>query len=1538
MKSKLLLTLSLFLVLFEGLLATGAPSTYFNIYVPPNNDAVRRDVALIVTAVSDHTTFTITDDATDGDADDSVSGVLMAGQSYVLYIRDNGINDDAQYASGGTLTWDGDYFTIESDKLVYASMSTNSDWQHDFVSSVNKKTTGSKFLIYSPTTSFSDRDLNVFAYEDDTRVTISRISRSATTTTGYTDVDMRAAVVVAQVTLDVGEDIIHTFANGRDLMKPGETFLIETNKNISVQYGALWNNARDGGGYVPDSTGSSVGELFYFAVPYQADGEQEIRIVSWDDNNPVTLDRYENGSWIPMGAWNLDQFQPAEFVGRAENNSTYPTVFRVRSSEGKNVSVFEANWMETGSVGTSDMATMMSSSSGPSSGTEFLAYIAPPGYENNVTDPFTGSKINAALSHLYLFASKADATVTITDAKTGGEVFNKTYVVPAGYYADAQITVEEWRSIYNGTGTSDGPDRPYLFISSDRNISVLNTNFNDNWMTYFGSSLPHGFELTSTGGDVQAVPGEVKVLTSALTLAGDNTLENTVVSVDVGSGAVPLSSSLINLADGSVIEGEITVAEDGSHIIFYDVPKITTTDQYEVQTEIMLSATYNDGDVLADGTVVSVQTSVSGDVDGYREESIVTQGIQNDAADGSLMMFNECGLTTFQDEITDSWNAVWFDYDNDGWDDLFVTTKDKASTNLLYHNDAGTLVPVTSGQPVIEEAARSAAAVAADINNDGYPELFVVNATGTSSSLYLNNGGTFELIKDSGISIHPEYFHGASFADFDNDGFVDLLVTNFFESRFHHLYRNNGDNTFTLESDNAIATTSARSTAPILADYDNDGLVDVFIPNGGNEPNSLFRNLGNFQFESVDAGAITTDAYNSVGAAWGDYDNDGDVDLFVANASGQDNNFYVNNGDGTFTANTDTRLTTDGGHSHGTTWVDVNRDGWLDLLVNNDDGRNFLYLNDGAGDFELQYGELIGSDFGSAYGMAWSDYDRDGDLDAFISTHDYSANRLFCGSTSDNHWIGVELTGTISNQDAIGARIAVKSGDQWYYHSVLPVSGFGSQSSLTQYFGLGDMTTVDSVRVEWPSGIVQDITSGLQVDAVNHFVEPTGAAVTFQVFADMNGNGTQDEGEPSLSNQQLNLSGTDQLVVSGSDGHAITHVSVGSHTVEYADNPTWRLDTDVSFEITSLSDAVTVPVPLTPVQTGYDVSIDVIQSPWRRGFTSYTIVTVQNDGVETVYPADVTLTYPDDVFVVESGQEYTIIGNQYVWTIDSLAPGESFAFSVMDSVGLNTFTGEMLSFSAEVYLTAGDTDPANNVLLRDVEVVGAFDPNDIAVLPKGEGNEGWVDADGWLTYRIRFQNVGTYYAANVRIENPLSEYLDPATLEVVGASHNVSVSFSNGVLMAYFDDIMLADSSTNEAASHGTFKYRIKPKQNALGGERILNRAAIYFDFEKPVLTNTVLNTLKYDRAQTAERLNVFPNPASGYCKINTNMDFVQYREGSQLRGYTIRTMLGRVVTQVDLPGLDEATVDLTFVPHGVYLIEATDQFERRYLGRLIVR
>ena len=200
---KRILLVLLLSVIFNSGFSTGEPSTYFNIFVPPNNDNVQRNVCLVVTAIYDSTSFSIVDDGMDGDTDDSKSGILMAGQSYILYIKDNGINDDAKYASGGVLKQDGDYFIITSNKLIYASQSTNSDWQHDWVPAVNKSGIGQKFIVYAPKITSSNRDLNVFAYNDNTQITIRKISNSPTIITGYTNVNMNTCNVTSVLTFKI---------------------------------------------------------------------------------------------------------------------------------------------------------------------------------------------------------------------------------------------------------------------------------------------------------------------------------------------------------------------------------------------------------------------------------------------------------------------------------------------------------------------------------------------------------------------------------------------------------------------------------------------------------------------------------------------------------------------------------------------------------------------------------------------------------------------------------------------------------------------------------------------------------------------------------------------------------------------------------------------------------------------------------------------------------------------------------------------------------------------------------------------------------------------------------------------------------------------------------------------------------------------------------------------------------------------------------------------------------------------------------------
>ncbi len=1535
---KRLLKSVLFLVSAVMVFAQGEPSTYFNVYVPPNNEPLQRNVAFILTAVSDSTYFSIIDDDMDGDDDDSVEGMLMAGQSYILYMKDNGINDDALYASGGQLARNGDYYIVHSNKLIYASMSTDSDWQHDFVPAVNKKSVGQKFIVYAPKVSSSRRDLNVFAYEENTTVSIYKISTAPTTQTGYTNVDMDNRQLVVQRTLDPGQDIIYYFTDGRDAMEAGSTYLIESNKDVSVQYGALWGNARDGGAYVPSSNGSGSGELFYFAVPYQSAGEQEIRVFSWDDDNEVILERYDNGQWVEMESWNLGRLDPADWVGKQHGNVTYPTVFRVSCTPGKRVSVMEANWMETGSTNTSDMATMLSSENGTSSGKEFIAYMLPPSLQNNVVNPFTGEFFTGSISHFYLFAGNNNTTVSVKDARTNGSVINRTYHIEAGRYADAYFTMDEWKSIYNGTGTPSGPERPYVIIEATENIAVLSTNFNDNWMTYFGSSLPQDFTQTGNTSAAEADPGDEVIFSSSINPGTGSDIQNANIEVKIGSGLIPIESKLKN--NGTDVEmGNITTQNNGSTVSFQQPDVILTTDNYEVETKVKVAAVYNDGTPIPNEAVLSVETIVSGEVDGEFQQSYLSQGVQNNSENTHNLIFSPCQTEAVASEPNDSWNGSWIDYNNDGWEDLFVTTKNPNSPNEMYRNNGDGTFTRIFDNAISNATGNTTAAVWADINNNGRADVLLVNATQQRSDIYINNGnGQFSKLSNSGVDIHPQYFHGAVFADFDNDGYVDLLITNFFETRFHQLYRNNGDNTFTLVTNTPLSLESERAMAPILADYNNNGLIDVFIPNGHDKPNSLFKNMGGFQFEKITQGAIVADAKNSVGAAWGDYNNDGFMDLVVVNASGQNNDLYLNNGDGTFTRQDHIDISNQSGHSHSATWVDVNNNGWLDLFVTNDNGAAFFYLNDGQGGFERKLDEMIAGNLGRAAGAAWSDFSRNGYMDVAVFTHTDGTTRFFCNNGNDNHWIGFRLSGTHSNKMAVGARVAVKANGVWQQRQQLPVSGFGSQNSSWIHFGLGNQLQIDSVMIYWPSGIQQRVTQ-FNTNAYNVVLEEDGKIITGLVFHDANNNGVRDAGEALIPNLGLRLVNSQYQFKTDTLGAFTVRTADELIELETTQSATWEIKPGFdAYAFESGSDSIFLELPALAISHGYDLAVSFATTAWRRGFTNETMVHVVNKGSVKANAAELILTYPEEVYPLSSDKDFYASGQKtFHWSLGEVLPGQIIPISVTDSVGLEAFTGQIVEFSASVSAAGTDLNMSNNTYSEEIEIVGAIDPNDILVSPKGEGDKGYIHKNRWLTYTIRFENIGSFAATYVFIDNQLPGELDWSSFEMLSASHEVQYGINEkGLLEIRYMHINLPTLEQDSIGAHGYFKYRMKPRQNLAGGSEIKNNAKITFDFEEPILTNTVLNTIKWEGRNEVKKLHLYPNPAQNWLTLTPDVDYFMVETPVGINHWSISDFSGREIVSAHGQNTPSITINVSHLKPGFYLVKVIDDTGQIYAARLI--
>ncbi|UCC43378.1 MAG: CRTAC1 family protein [Candidatus Zixiibacteriota bacterium] len=445
-----------------------------------------------------------------------------------------------------------------------------------------------------------------------------------------------------------------------------------------------------------------------------------------------------------------------------------------------------------------------------------------------------------------------------------------------------------------------------------------------------------------------------------------------------------------------------------------------------------------------------------------------------------------------------SFGISWIDYDNDGWLDIYVGNSATYENNFLYHNEGdGTFTKITT-DPIANVMARSYSHAWGDYDNDGDEDVYVGRHNYSTNLLYTNNGdGTFTQIDTAGdLTIDAACSNTHAWIDIDSDGDLDLYTqteTNSLPwSAPNAMYRND-NGIFVKITTGEIVTDVNNAHGMSWSDYDNDGDMDLFVANAYFDyplpdpadymyENCYYRNEGDFNFTKILSGPLVTDLSISFGPSLGDYDNDGDQDLFVANGALDLVNFlYNNNGDGSFNRVFTGEVVTDATPTFGSSFADYDNDGDLDLYVTAwaDNRSNRLYENNGDGTFtRIVTGPLV-SDASSNFGPAWGDYDRDGDLDLFITKYQ-NDNRLYRNDGNGNNWLNVKCVGTISNTSAIGAKVRIKaniSGNPvWQLREISPAASYCVHHAINAHFGLGDATIVDSMIVQWPSGIEQILT------------------------------------------------------------------------------------------------------------------------------------------------------------------------------------------------------------------------------------------------------------------------------------------------------------------------------------------------------------------------------------------------------------------------------------------------------------------------------
>ena len=515
------------------------------------------------------------------------------------------------------------------------------------------------------------------------------------------------------------------------------------------------------------------------------------------------------------------------------------------------------------------------------------------------------------------------------------------------------------------------------------------------------------------------------------------------------------------------------------------------------------------------------------------------------------------GLTTkkYIIETTGTGVAI-FDYDNDGWPDIFFvngTTLDgfpdgKGPTNHLYRNNHdGTFTDVTA-QAGLTATGWGQGVCVGDYDNDGWEDLYVT-AYG-KNRLYHNQHGVFtEVAEKAGVAGSGKAWgSGCAFVDYDRDGLLDLIVANYVDFDLstapapgertsciwkgtpvmcgprglpgakNILYHNRGNGVFEDVTTKAhIDQTNGHYAFSVSTlDYDDDGWPDIYI-SCDSTPSILYHNNrdGTFTDVAVTAGAAFNEdgrEQAGMGTTVADYDGDGRLDIFKTNFSDDTSTLYRNNGDGTFTDATFTAGL--GLHTKylgwGTMFFDFDNDGWPDLILANGhvypevdkyhlgssyEEPRILYHNNGNGTF-TDVSDSAGAGIttaSSSRGLAVGDLWNDGRISVVVSNMNAQPSLLVNQVRYPNHWIAFKTVGTTSNRDGIGARITVRAGKRILVDEVRSGSSYISNNDMRVHFGLGAATKIDSATVRWPTGRMESFED-LSVDTIHTLKEGSGTA------------------------------------------------------------------------------------------------------------------------------------------------------------------------------------------------------------------------------------------------------------------------------------------------------------------------------------------------------------------------------------------------------------------------------------------------------------
>ncbi|WP_431109490.1 FG-GAP-like repeat-containing protein [Winogradskyella poriferorum] len=445
----------------------------------------------------------------------------------------------------------------------------------------------------------------------------------------------------------------------------------------------------------------------------------------------------------------------------------------------------------------------------------------------------------------------------------------------------------------------------------------------------------------------------------------------------------------------------------------------------------------------------------------------------------------------------------FFDYNNDGWDDITLATEGSQNLLIYKNTSGGFFILETSLVP--NNTYQQRQPIWVDYDNDGDYDLYVTSDT-EGNRLYQNNNNSLtDVTTSSGLPVPNIFTYGSSWGDYNNDGYLDVFLSNR-DVNFqipNYLFKNNGDGTFTNVSDvTGIGNGSHLSFCSAFFDYDNDGWQDIYVANDKTQTqNLLYHNNGDGTFTEVGESSGTNVSIDAMSTTIGDYNNDGWFDIYITN--GPDGNvLFKNNANGTFTDMALVSGTIFNSTAWGSVFLDAENDGDLDLYVSGaSDGSvpGFLsaafYENLTNDTFSLLINGSFNDDNLESYANAIGDIDNDGYPEIVVSNSGNEDLFLWKNlTTTSNNWLKVKLEGTVSNRQGIGSTIEISVNGLKQYRYTLCGEGYLGQNSASEFFGVGSDTTIDYVKVTWLSGM-QDVFYDVSVNQTLNIVEGSTLSV-----------------------------------------------------------------------------------------------------------------------------------------------------------------------------------------------------------------------------------------------------------------------------------------------------------------------------------------------------------------------------------------------------------------------------------------------------------